>query len=204
MSDWRSVRFRLVGLLPLLIFLYRLEQYIEVGTPDWIMYNCNITLVMLSLGMILLRELPIRVAAIWLAIGVPMWLIDAWVLREIWIASILSHIGGFLLALYAVRRVRLTGGDWMLAALWFYMLQLVTRFTTAPRYNVNIAHFPYEFTRDWFSSYLVFWPVCAVAVLLLTWLAELILVRHFPVEPGLVSESELTTIDDEGVAGDIV
>ena len=181
-TDWKTRQFQLIGLLPLLIFLYRLFQYRAEGTPDWIMANCNVTLVMLALGMIAFRELPVRVAAIWLTIGVPMWLIDAWVTQVLWIASIVSHLGGWLLGLFALRHVRITGQSWLPAAGWFFLWQVVTRLTTRPELNVNIAHTPYEFTRGWFSSYWQFWPVCALVVLLLTWMVERALLLRYPQE----------------------
>jgi hypothetical protein len=173
-------RYKLIGLLPLLIFFYRLAQYIDEGTPDWIMANCNVTLVMLSFGMLLSRQLPTRVATIWLTIGVPMWLIDAWVTQVLWIASILSHLGGWLIGLFALRQVRVTGRSWLPAAGWFFCWQVVTRFTTQPALNVNISHAPYEFTTAWFGSYWQFWPVCALVVILLVWLVERGLGRAFP------------------------
>ncbi len=111
-THWKTRRFQLIGLVPLLIFLYRLAQYVDEGTPDWIMANCNVTLVMLALGMLARQRMAIRVSAIWLTIGVPLWLIDAWVTQVLWIASILSHLGGWLLGIYAVRHVRVTGRSW--------------------------------------------------------------------------------------------
>jgi hypothetical protein len=205
MSDtrWRTRRFQLIGLLPLTIFLYRLGQYVDEGTPDWIMANCNVTLLMLSLGMLAWRREPIRVAAIWLTIGVPMWLIDAWVTQVLWIASILSHLGGWLLGLYALRHVRVTGRSWLPAAGWFFFWQIVTRLTTKPELNVNIAHTPYEFVKGWFAGYWQFWPVCALVVVLLTWLVERGLVRGYPVPAAGSSKRQLAAIDDQGMAGDI-
>ena len=180
-TGWKTRKFQLIGLAPLLIFLYRLLQYYDEGTPDWIMANCNITLVMLAVGMLAFRQLPIRVATIWLTIGVPMWLIDAWVTQVLWAASVLSHVGGWLLGLFALRRVRVDGRSWLPAAVWFFLWQVVTRLTTRPHLNVNIAHTPYEFTKDWFASYWQFWPVCALVILLLTWLVERGLVRYYPI-----------------------
>lgn len=179
-TSWKTRKFQLIGLAPLLIFIYRLLQYYDEGTPDWIMANCNITLVMLAVGMLAFRQMPIRVATIWLTIGVPMWLIDAWVTQVLWVASILSHLGGWLLGLFALRRVRVDGRSWLPAAAWFFLWQVVTRLTTRPDLNVNIAHTPYEFTKDWFASYWQFWPVCALVVLLLTWLVERGLIRYYP------------------------
>ncbi|NBO63469.1 MAG: hypothetical protein EBU88_01240 [Acidobacteria bacterium] len=189
-SKWR---YQLIGLLPFLIFLYRVFQYFYEGTPDWIMANCNVTLVMLSLGMLLGRQLPTRVAAIWLTIGVPMWLIDAWVTQVIWIASIISHFGGWLIGLFALRQTRVTGRSWLPAAGWFFLWQVVTRFTTRPDLNVNIAHSPYEFSTAWFGSYWQFWVVCALVVLTLTWVVERGLLKAFPNNNNQTQPVELRT-----------
>ncbi len=187
--SWFTPAFQQVGLIPLGIFVYRLAQYISVGTPDWIMYNCHITTLMLFFGMTLGLPLLIRVAAIWLVIGLPMWLIDAWVIREIWIASVVSHLGGFLLAIYAIRRVRATGTSWAPALGWFLLWQLVTRYTTDPKLNINIAHTAYAGCERWFASYWAFWPLCAVVAGGMAWMVEYLLAKRYPAQAREASET---------------
>ncbi|MGH9800269.1 MAG: hypothetical protein ACRD82_07880 [Blastocatellia bacterium] len=112
----------------------------------------------------------------------PMWLIDAWVFQVVWVASVVSHLGGFLLAIYAIRKVRATGNSWLPALIWFLFWQLVTRYTTAPELNVNIAHAPYESCKSWFSSYWQFWPVGAAVSGLMVWIVETVLVKIYPLK----------------------
>ena len=178
--QWDSKRFRLIGVLPVILFLARLIQYIQLGTPDWVAANCHVANLMLGVGMIFGAPLLIRVGAIWLMIGVPMWLIDAVVSRELWFSSIYSHFGGFLIALYAIRKVRATGNSWLPALVWFVFVQLVTRYTTAPEFNINIAHSPYPLVKDWFPSYWAFWPVCLIFITALVWVMDFILVTIYP------------------------
>ncbi len=178
--------FRLVGILPLLIFVYRLAQYISVGTPDWIMYNCHLSTLLLAVAMFTGWKLGIRIAAIWLVIGLPMWLIDAWVTQVLWIASVTSHLGGFLLAMYAIRKVGATGKSWLPALAWFLFWQLVTRYTTAPELNVNIAHTPYESCKTWFGSYWQFWPASAAVSGLMVFGVEFALAKLFPAKEASV------------------
>lgn len=179
---WHTPAFRWIGVLPLLIFGWRLWQYLSVNTPDWILYSCHVSTLALGLAMIWGWPLIIRITVIWLMIGLPMWVIDAWVTKVIWIASIFSHVGGFFLALYAIKRVRATGKSWFPALLWFVGLQLITRYTTRPDLNVNVAHFPYEAFKDSYASYWTFWPVCTLVVALLVWLVEFGLARVYPHE----------------------
>jgi hypothetical protein len=135
---------------------------------------------MLGAGMIFGTPLLIRVAAIWLVIGLPMWIIDAVVRRELWWSSIYSHLGGFLIGLYAISKTRATGKSWMPALIWFAFLQLVTRYTTKPELNVNIAHVPYALVKGWFSGYWTFWPVCLIFAAAMVWTAEFTLLTFYP------------------------
>jgi hypothetical protein len=202
-SDNTFRRFSWMGVLPLLIFAYRLMQYIQVGTPDWIMYNCHLSTLLLAVAMFTEWKPGIRIAAIWLIIGLPMWLIDAWVTQVIWVASIVSHLGGALLALYAIRRVRATGASWLPALAWFLFWQLVTRYTTASELNVNIAHMPYEACKDWFSSYWHFWPVGALVAAVLAYSVEFGLWKLYPVREneGVHPRVGAEALDDAPIAG---
>jgi hypothetical protein len=179
-QPWRATRFRLIGALPIIIFIARLIQYIQVGAPDWVVASCHVSNLMLGVGMIFGALLLIRVAVIWLIIGLPMWVIDAVATRELWLSSIYSHVGGFLIGLYAIGKARATGKSWLPALIWFVFLQSVTRHTTAPELNVNVAHFPYELVRGWFPSYWAFWPVCLAIVTAMVWIVEHMLLTLYP------------------------
>ncbi len=179
---WKTRQFQLIGLLPILIFLSRLVQYIQVGTPDWIIYSCHVSTLLLGIGMIAGSAWMIRVAAIWLVIGLPMWVIDAWVTQVLWFASVYSHVGGFALALYALSKARATGHSWLPALFWFLGLQLLTRYTTHPELNINIAHAPYELFKGVYGGYWSFWIVCALVVMALVWAVEFGLARLYPIK----------------------
>lgn len=167
-------------MIPLLIFLWRLLQYISVNTPDWILYSCHVSTLALAVAMIFGWSLILRITAIWLVIGLPMWLLDAYVTQVIWVASVFSHVGGVLLAIYVIRKARATGRSWFPALLWFIGLQLITRYTTAPELNINVAHFPYEAFNASYSNYWSFWPVCTAVVALMVGSVEFALMKLFP------------------------
>jgi len=181
-QSWDSTRFRLIGVLPIIIFIARLIQYIQVGAPDWIVASCHISNLMLGIGMIFRAPSLMRVATIWLIIGVPMWIIDAVVTQEMWWSSIYSHVGGFLIGLYAISKARATGRCWLPAMVWFVFLHVVTRYTTAPELNINIAHYPYELVKEWFASYWAFWPVCLLVTTAMVWVVEFGLLKFYPLD----------------------
>src|SRR5262249_28164385 len=95
---------------------------------------------------------------------------------------IYSHLGGFLIGLYAISKVRATGRSWLPALVWFVFLQVVTRYTTAPELNINLAHSPYEMVKGWFTSYLVFWLVCLLVTTAMVWVVEFGLLTLYPMD----------------------
>ncbi|MGE0102665.1 MAG: hypothetical protein AB7H86_07645 [Blastocatellales bacterium] len=152
------------------------------------MYNCHLSTLLLAVAMFAGWKPGIRIAIIWLIIGLPMWLIDAWVTQVLWIASVVSHLGGFLLAIYAIRQVRATGRSWQPALGWFLFWQMVTRYTTAPELNVNVSHMPYEFCKEWFTSYWQFWPVGALVAAIMVYAVEYGLGRVYPLNHAASAE----------------
>jgi hypothetical protein len=68
----------------------------------------------------------------------------------------------------------------MPALIWFAILQLVTRYTTKPELNVNVAHFPYALVKEWISGYWTFWPVCLIFAAAMVWTAEFTLLTLYP------------------------
>jgi hypothetical protein len=118
-QPWSAKHFRMIGVLPVIIFIARLIQYTQIGTPDWILASCHISNLMVGVGMIFGAPLLIRVATIWLIIGLPMWILDAVVTQELWWSSIYSHVGGFLIGLYAIGKARATGRSWLPSLIWF-------------------------------------------------------------------------------------
>jgi hypothetical protein len=120
-----------------------------------------------------------------------LWIIDAVVTWEMWWSPIYSHVGGFLIGLYAISKARATGRSWLPAMVWFVFLQAVTRYTTAPELNVNIAHFPYELVEWWFTSYWVFWPVCLLVTTGMVWIVEFGLLKLYP--PDLANQAPKDT-----------
>jgi len=178
----RATNFRLIGVLPIIIFVARLIQYVQLDKPGWILASCHISNLMLGVGMIFDAPLLIRVAAIWLVIGLPMWIIDAIVSHELWWSSVYSHAGGFIIAIYAISKARTTGNSWLPATVWFVFLQMVARYTTAEKLNINISQFPYELVKGRFSSYWTFWPVLLIIIIAMVLAVELMLLKFFPVE----------------------
>jgi|SRR5262245_29307574 len=181
---WQTLRFRLLGFLPLCFFLARAIEYMVVAkTPEQMLWSCHISNLMLVAGLFLGNPFLIRVAVFWLILGVPPWIADMLWSKLVTPVSIFSHLGGFIVAMVAIRRVGAKRGSWIPSLIYFVILQQITRLVTepGPYTNINVAHFAYGPMKEWFTSYWTYWAVNTSAVALTLIIIEFILVRLFPI-----------------------
>lgn len=189
---WQTWRFRLASLIPLAFFIIRLVDYVKWGTPAHIWWNCHMANLTLAIGMLLGNLLLIRLAALWLLLGLPPWAIDMCATGILWPISLLTHLGGAVIALVVLRQVRMARGGWWAALLWFLILQQLSRCFTPRAFNVNVAHHSYGATKDWFGSYWQYWLANAALAAVLLWGLEWGLARLWPVSEQQHSRAEAT------------
>jgi hypothetical protein len=180
---WRTFRFRLLGFLPLCFFIARGIEYMAVAkTPEQMLWSCHVSNLMLAAGLFMGNPFLIRVAVLWLILGVPPWIVDMVWSHMITAVRVFSHLGGFILAILAIREVGAKRGSWIPSLIYFVILQQITRLLTdpTPYTNVNVAHFAYGPMKDWFPSYGTYLLVNTSAVALLLIILEFVLLRLFP------------------------
>jgi hypothetical protein len=170
-----NTRFRLVGLLPLSFFLAQTIHYRSVGGPGNLFWMCNIGNALLALGLFLNHRELIRAAAIWTIPGLGVWFRYVLFEYEFVFSSALAHVGGIVVALIVLRRVRMDRIAWVYAFVWYLFMQIVSRLITSPVLNVNVAHRIPAGWENTFSSYWKFWFVMTVLVALCLWVTGLIL-----------------------------
>lgn len=186
-SDWRTLRFRLLGILPLLFFAARVFEYgYRARTPEQILWSCHISNLLLAIGMFIASPLLIRVAVFWLILGLLPWVYDMVASKLVTPVSIFSHLGGFVMAMVAIYFVRAKRGSWLPSLIYFVVLQQVTRLVTAPTIytNVNVAHFAYGGMKDWFAHYWTYWLANTAAAAVVLWLMDWALAKLFPPREG--------------------
>jgi hypothetical protein len=180
---WQTLRFRLLGFLPLCFFIARgIEYMIVAKTPEQMLWSCHISNLMLAAGLFMGNPFLIRVAVLWLILGVPPWLIDMVGSHQITAIRIFSHLGGAIVAIIAIRSVGAKRLSWIPSLIYFVILQQITRLLTAPGpyTNVNVAHFAYPPMNDWFASYWTYWVANTSVLALTLFILELVLLRLFP------------------------
>ena len=172
--------YRLLGFLPLCFFLAHLNYHFAAGTPEHLLWLCNFSNLVLAAGLFFQVPLLIRIAAIWLIPGIPLWLWDMSRTGDAPISTFLSHLGGTTVALIALAKVRAKPNMFLYAWLYGLLIQTICRFTTPPELNVNVAFQIYPGFDRIFENYWSYWIFSAVLAAAILWMFSLLLNRAFP------------------------
>ena len=190
-AEQMNTRFRLVGLLPLSFFLAQIIHYKSVGGAGNLLWMCNIGNVLLAIGLFLNHRELIRAAAIWTIPGLGIWIRYVLFEYDFVFSSALAHVGGIVVALIVLRRVRMDRTAWVYAFVWYLFMQIVSRLVTSPVLNVNVAHRIQTGWENTFSGYWKFWFVMTVLVALCLWACGLMLSWIWPArDPELIVADE--------------
>ena len=180
MAGQLNMRFRLIGLLPLTFFLAQMVHYWRVGGMGNLLWMCNIGNLLLAVGLFLNHRELIRATAIWTIPGLGIWIRYVLFEYDFVFSSALAHVGGIVVALIVLRRVRMDRIAWVYAFVWYLFLQIVARLVTSPVLNVNVAHRIQTGWENTFSSYWKFWIVMTALVAFCLWAIGKILSLIWP------------------------
>jgi hypothetical protein len=162
-------RFRLIGFLPLLFFMAQVVHYWRFGGLGHLMWMCNIGNLLLAIGLFLNHKELIRASAIWTIPGLGIWFWYVWLTGSTALSSTLAHVGGIIVGMFVLSRVRMDRLAWLYAFAWYLLAQIVSRLITSPELNVNVVHKIQPGWENAFSSFWKFWLVMTIVVATALW-----------------------------------
>jgi len=183
-----DLRFRLLGFLPLIFFLGQAIHYWRINELGHMLWMCNIGNLLLALGLFLNRPLFTRVAVIWLIPGLVVWFLYVALAWGLVLSSTLAHVGGIVVGLVVLKKVRMDRGAWLYALGWYLVMQLVSRLITPAALNVNVSHTIDPGWQQTFGSYWQFWVVLTITTAILLWLIGIVLHKLWPANPAIDQE----------------
>ena len=158
-------RYRLVGVLPLIFFGLHTAYHVGKGDPENMLWGCHLSNLLIGVGLLTSRPAVLAVGLLWLSVGVPLWIgLLIGTPDEFSITSMLTHVGGAAVGIWAMRQVSWSRGTWWKAWLAILLLQLICHYTTSPEANVNISHDVWKGWEKTFPSY----PVYLIMLLSIT------------------------------------
>lgn len=175
-----STRFRLIGLLPLSFFLGQTIHYWRFGGMGNLLWMCNIGNLLMALGLFLSHRELIRAAAIWTIPGLWIWFQFVLLVNGNFLSSTLAHVGGIIVGMFVLSRVRMDRIAWLYAFVWYLFMQFAARLTTPATMNVNLAHRVQPGWENSFNAYWKFWIVLTVVVAVGLWVIGMLLSRIWP------------------------
>ena len=190
-SDTRaqpSMRFRMLGVLPLAFFFAQAVHYWKINELGNMLWMCNIGNLLLAIGLFLSQPLLIRVAVIWLIPGLVVWFLYVALAWGLNLSSTLAHVGGIVVGLVAIRKVRMDRSAWAYALGWYFVIQLLSRLVTPAEMNVNVSHSVEPGWRQIFRGYWTFWLVLTLTTALILWQLGRTLNKLWP-ETGTIEEN---------------
>jgi len=188
----RKQRLRL-AFLALAFFGGQAVHYWHINELGHMLWMCNIGNFLLALGLFFEEATLIRVAVVWMFPGLVVWflyVVPTWgmlltgrfSIGQVFgvISSTLAHVGGFSVSIAVLRKVRMDTRAWFYAFIWYFVVQLLSRFLTPAAMNVNLAHRIQDGWEQSFSSYRRFWLVLTVLVGLCLWILGFVLRTLWP------------------------
>jgi hypothetical protein len=176
-------RLRLLGLLPLVFFLAQGIHYWRIDQLGHMLWMCNMGNLILAMGLFLEKRLLVRLAAIWTIPGLLVWFIYVVLAWGVFLTSTLAHVGGLIVAMFALSKYRMDKTAWRWAFGWYLAIQLLSRFVTPPDLNVNLAHAIQPGWERAFQSYWTFWLTLTLVAIVFLWLSGLLLWSICPADP---------------------
>lgn len=177
--------FRLIGLLPLTFFIAQAIHYWRINELGHILWMCNIGNLLLAVGLFLERPTMIRVATLWMIPGLAVWFVYVVLAWGVFLTSTMAHVGGFVVAIFVLRRIGIDQRSWFYALLWYLGVQFLSRLFTSRELNVNVSHMVEAGWQQTFRSYWTFWLVLTVGTAIVLWLSGLLLRVLWPAERNL-------------------
>jgi len=141
---------------------------------------CNVGNLLLAIGLFIEHRELIRAAAIWTIPGLGIWFWYVWLSGSTAFSSTLAHVGGIIVAMFVLRRVRMDRVAWLYAFVFYLLMQMVSRVVTAPVHNVNVAFRIQDGWQNAFGSFWKFWLVMTIVVAMVLWAIGLVLSWIWP------------------------
>jgi len=175
-----DINLRLLGLLPLLFFVAQGIHYWRINQLGHMLWMCNIGNLLLAIGLFLENPLLIRIAIIWMIPGLVVWFFYVVMAWGIFFSSTLAHVGGMVVGMIVLRKVRMDRKAWVYAFGWYLLIQLLSRLLTSSDLNVNLSHRIQSGWEQTFSAYWQFWLALTLATATILWVIGSMLWKVWP------------------------
>lgn len=152
----------MLGVLGCAGFAAHATWHILAGTPQDIIWVCNLSSLVVGVGLILGSPLINAVGLLGLTIGLPTWILSLVSGEPLIPTSLLTHVLGLVLGIVGARRMGFSRQAWWTALLFVEAVMIVSRLFTPEEANVNLAFGPIEGLSLWTVTGAAHWTLLLV------------------------------------------
>jgi hypothetical protein len=146
-------RLRVFAAIAALSFVLHGGNHVRRGEAHDLLWMCNVAPAILAVGCAMASPGLVAVAALWLAFGTPMWLLDVVTGSGLILTTFLPHVVCTTVALLAARHLGMPRRSWLYATSAMLVLAAVTRIATPPPANVNLVFAVWKGWERYFPRY---------------------------------------------------
>lgn len=145
-----------LGVLCVLSYAVHGWHYVSVRQEANLLWFCHLAALAVGLALFVRSPTLNAVGFLWLCVGVPCWILYLASGGELVVGSLLTHGVGTAAGLYGLRHLGLPQGAWWKAVAALAAVFAVTRASTPPAENVNLAFAVWPGWEGWFPSYVAY------------------------------------------------
>jgi hypothetical protein len=154
----RGSRFslRIAGVIALVFYAIHAFVYYALiaHAPEGALWACHVGCALVGIGCLIPRRVIVCVGTLWLTYGGIVWVIDLASGSGLIPTSVFTHVGGLIVAAYAVRCLGWTRGASLVATLALFAHLGITRVLTPARTNINLV---FSVPPGWEARFPHFW-----------------------------------------------
>ncbi len=127
------------GLLAIGFLAIHSAAHVARGTPEDAIWVCHASNLFIGIGLLSRNSTLNAVGLLILTVGVPLWLVDLATGGDFLATSLLTHLGGLLVAVFGAQRLGLPRRVWFKTLIAATALIIASIWWTPPGANVNLA-----------------------------------------------------------------
>lgn len=144
---------RTLGITAILFYGVHGAALIYLNEAAGLLWVCHIATILVGIGLLFNTPLPNAAGVLWLCYGNGMWILYLAGGGDLYVTSLLTHVGGLVIGIAGIRLMGMPRRSWLWALAGLLVLQQISRFITPARFNVNLAFRVHEGWEGLFPSY---------------------------------------------------
>jgi hypothetical protein len=155
-SERRGWGWAALGVASVSFYAVHAGQYLVRRQAENALWICHLAALMVGIGVLSGRPNLTAIGTLWLLMGLPLWLYDLGSGGEFVPTSLLTHVGGLIVGLVALKKQGLPEGLWWKAPAASLPVLAVSRLFTPPAANINLVHRAHPGSESLFPSHALY------------------------------------------------